>query len=197
MQEVIATDHWDPSSWWSRFPLLHRLPPPSPQRHYPSPVVTVSTKEEPGIGDVVNSRGLSAGEEIKNERRIPGRQEDGTDWTTFASSPKPPLHRANSCTMTVRKTSLTDSGLSPVPFVSQQLSCPTTELPTLPHWRIQPICAGCEQTMDSQNPCLRLSDGRLWHMDCLVCAHCTKPLHLDRSCFCRDDQIYCKDDYQR
>lgn len=74
---------------------------------------------------------------------------------------------------------------------------PSTLSTPLPEWKTHPTCAGCDQRMNLSNPCLRLSDGRLWHVDCLVCVQCAKPLQQESNCFSRDGKIYCRDDYRR
>ncbi|RLU20746.1 hypothetical protein DMN91_007359 [Ooceraea biroi] len=39
--------------------------------------------------------------------------------------------------------------------------------------------------------------GRAWHCGCLQCCHCRIPLAAQLSCFARDGNIYCKEDYYR
>ena len=36
-----------------------------------------------------------------------------------------------------------------------------------------------------------------WHASCLKCAECGAELENEASCFEKEGQIYCRDDYQR
>ncbi|CAL8105511.1 unnamed protein product [Calicophoron daubneyi] len=65
-----------------------------------------------------------------------------------------------------------------------------------PLWSPERNCAGCRQTI-TEDHCLSLSDGQLWHTDCLVCSHCGMSLSAEPSCFSRAGKIYCKTDYFR
>lgn len=58
-----------------------------------------------------------------------------------------------------------------------------------------PLCAGCR---------IRITDKfylcaveRKWHSSCLKCNECGSELENEASCFEREGQIYCKDDYLR
>lgn len=42
-----------------------------------------------------------------------------------------------------------------------------------------------------------LAADRAWHGACLRCCRCSQPLDAELSCFCRDGNIYCKEDYYR
>ncbi|GAA47203.1 LIM/homeobox protein Lhx2 [Clonorchis sinensis] len=56
------------------------------------------------------------------------------------------------------------------------------------------LCTGCG-TKIMQSHLLCLSDGELWHTECLRCCECGKSLHAEASCFNRSGSIYCKEDY--
>ncbi|KAI1300181.1 LIM/homeobox protein Lhx9 [Halotydeus destructor] len=43
---------------------------------------------------------------------------------------------------------------------------------------------------------LQVEDQR-WHSHCLRCSHCHVPLDAEKSCFTKDGNIYCKEDYFR
>ena len=58
-----------------------------------------------------------------------------------------------------------------------------------------PLCAGCK---------IRITDKfylcaveKKWHSSCLKCAECGAELENEASCFEREGQIYCRDDYLR
>ncbi|KAF7261083.1 hypothetical protein EG68_01548 [Paragonimus skrjabini miyazakii] len=63
-------------------------------------------------------------------------------------------------------------------------------------WMWNHTCAGCQLRI-VQKQCLRLSDGQVWHTDCLTCHHCGTSLQTANSCFNRDGSIYCQADYKR
>ncbi|KAF8568485.1 hypothetical protein P879_00975 [Paragonimus westermani] len=63
-------------------------------------------------------------------------------------------------------------------------------------WMWNHTCAGCQLRI-VQKHCLRLSDGQVWHTDCLTCRHCGTSLQTANSCFNRDGNIYCQADYKR
>lgn len=42
-----------------------------------------------------------------------------------------------------------------------------------------------------------LAADRSWHGSCLRCFRCSQPLDSELSCFSRDGNIYCKEDYYR
>lgn len=42
-----------------------------------------------------------------------------------------------------------------------------------------------------------LAADRSWHGSCLRCSRCSQPLDTELSCFARDGNIYCKEDYYR
>ncbi|XP_034943633.1 LIM/homeobox protein Lhx9-like [Chelonus insularis] len=56
-------------------------------------------------------------------------------------------------------------------------------------------CAGCGQDI-AERWYLRVTD-RAWHCGCLRCCHCRVPLAAELTCFSRDGNIYCKEDYYR
>ncbi|XP_029921340.1 LIM homeobox transcription factor 1-beta-like isoform X2 [Myripristis murdjan] len=57
----------------------------------------------------------------------------------------------------------------------------------------QAVCEGCQRPI-SDRFLLRVNNTS-WHEECLQCAVCLQP--LTASCYLRDRQLYCKDDYQR
>ncbi|VDQ12978.1 unnamed protein product [Trichobilharzia regenti] len=57
-------------------------------------------------------------------------------------------------------------------------------------------CTGCNQPI-FEKLYLGLSDGQLWHMNCLICHTCGKCLDKEISCFNRYGQIYCRKDYEQ
>ncbi|XP_018647779.1 putative lim homeobox protein [Schistosoma mansoni] len=57
-------------------------------------------------------------------------------------------------------------------------------------------CTGCNQPI-YEKIYLGLSDGQLWHMNCLNCNTCGKCLDKETSCFNRYGQIYCRKDYEQ
>ncbi|KAF5405653.1 hypothetical protein PHET_00868 [Paragonimus heterotremus] len=63
-------------------------------------------------------------------------------------------------------------------------------------WMWNHTCAGCQLKI-VQKQCLRLSDGQVWHTNCLTCRHCGISLQTANSCFNRDGSIYCQTDYKR
>ncbi|XP_058793554.1 LIM/homeobox protein Lhx9-like [Phymastichus coffea] len=56
-------------------------------------------------------------------------------------------------------------------------------------------CGGCGHEI-AERWYLRAAD-RAWHCDCLRCCHCRIPLAAELTCFARDGNIYCKEDYYR
>lgn len=56
-------------------------------------------------------------------------------------------------------------------------------------------CGGCGQVI-AERWYLRAAD-RAWHCGCLRCCHCRVPLAAELTCFSRDGNIYCKEDYYR
>lgn len=56
-------------------------------------------------------------------------------------------------------------------------------------------CGGCGQDI-AERWYLRAAD-RAWHCGCLRCCHCRIPLAGELTCFSRDGNIYCKEDYYR
>lgn len=54
-------------------------------------------------------------------------------------------------------------------------------------------CAGCGSRI--QDRYYLLAVDRQWHVHCLKCCECKLPLEV--TCFARDGNIYCKDDYYR
>ncbi|KAG7313470.1 hypothetical protein JYU34_000600 [Plutella xylostella] len=56
-------------------------------------------------------------------------------------------------------------------------------------------CAGCGGRI--QDRYYLLAVDRQWHGSCLRCCECRLPLDSELTCFSRDGNIYCKDDYYR
>lgn len=56
-------------------------------------------------------------------------------------------------------------------------------------------CAGCGGRI--QDRYYLLAVDRQWHAHCLKCCECKLPLDTELTCFARDGNIYCKDDYYR
>lgn len=56
-------------------------------------------------------------------------------------------------------------------------------------------CGGCGREI-AERWYLRAAD-RPWHCGCLRCCHCRLPLAAELTCFARDGNIYCKEDYYR
>jgi len=58
-----------------------------------------------------------------------------------------------------------------------------------------PVCAGCQRAVVDRYYLAAL--GVAWHVGCLTCAHCARPLDSQLTCFVRDSAVYCRDDYYR
>ncbi|XP_043285253.1 LIM/homeobox protein Lhx9-like isoform X2 [Venturia canescens] len=56
-------------------------------------------------------------------------------------------------------------------------------------------CGGCGREI-AERWYLKAAD-RAWHCGCLRCCHCRLPLATELTCFARDGNIYCKEDYYR
>lgn len=56
-------------------------------------------------------------------------------------------------------------------------------------------CGGCGRNI-FERWYLRAAD-RAWHCGCLRCFQCRVPLAAELTCFSRDGNIYCKEDYYR
>lgn len=56
-------------------------------------------------------------------------------------------------------------------------------------------CGGCGREI-AERWYLRAAD-RAWHCGCLRCCHCRVPLAAELTCFAREGNIYCKEDYYR
>lgn len=54
-------------------------------------------------------------------------------------------------------------------------------------------CYGCRRPIEDRF-LLRVMD-RSWHERCVQCCVCLQP--LDLSCYIKDNQLYCKPDYER
>ena len=71
---------------------------------------------------------------------------------------------------------------SPCPSGGESASCPTA-------------CAGCGGRILDRYYLLAVD--RQWHSPCLKCTECKSPLDTELTCFARDGNIYCKEDYYR
>ncbi|KAH7983608.1 hypothetical protein HPB52_013117 [Rhipicephalus sanguineus] len=57
------------------------------------------------------------------------------------------------------------------------------------------LCAGCGAPIADRFYLLAVE--RQWHTRCLRCCHCKQQLDSELTCFARDGNIYCKEDYYR
>jgi hypothetical protein len=55
------------------------------------------------------------------------------------------------------------------------------------------VCAGCELPVIDRFMFKVM--GRAWHSQCLQCVDCRLP--LTGRCFCKDDRLFCRDDFFR
>ncbi|GFY78181.1 hypothetical protein TNIN_127111 [Trichonephila inaurata madagascariensis] len=60
--------------------------------------------------------------------------------------------------------------------------------PPVPH-----LCGGCGGKIADRYYLLAVD--RQWHARCLICCECKAQLDSELTCFARDGNIYCKDDY--
>jgi len=58
-----------------------------------------------------------------------------------------------------------------------------------------PLCAGCRIRIHDKYYLCAVE--KKWHASCLKCAECGAELENEASCFEKEGQIYCRDDYQR
>lgn len=58
-----------------------------------------------------------------------------------------------------------------------------------------PVCACCQRVVVDRYYLAAL--GVAWHVGCLTCQHCQRPLDSQLTCFVRDGAVYCRDDYYR
>ena len=58
-----------------------------------------------------------------------------------------------------------------------------------------PVCASCQRVVVDRYYLAAL--GVAWHVGCLTCRHCQRPLDSQLTCFVRDGAVYCRDDYYR
>jgi len=56
-------------------------------------------------------------------------------------------------------------------------------------------CAGCHLLIKDRHYLSAVD--RDWHVTCLVCSVCRVPLDSHGTCYTKDGQIYCKQDYYR
>ncbi|KAL3871916.1 hypothetical protein ACJMK2_039988 [Sinanodonta woodiana] len=57
------------------------------------------------------------------------------------------------------------------------------------------FCAGCGIRIVEKY--YLMAADRVWHLDCLKCCDCNIRLDTELTCFSRDENIYCKEDYYR
>ena len=57
------------------------------------------------------------------------------------------------------------------------------------------ICGGCGVLI--QDRFYLLAADKQWHVSCLRCCECKTPLDSELTCFARNGNIYCKEDYYR
>ncbi|XP_026461324.1 LIM/homeobox protein Lhx9-like [Ctenocephalides felis] len=58
-----------------------------------------------------------------------------------------------------------------------------------------PFCFACGEIIRDRFYLLAVD--RAWHANCLRCCRCSQPLDSELSCYSRDGNIYCKEDYYR
>jgi len=58
-----------------------------------------------------------------------------------------------------------------------------------------PVCASCQRVVADRYYLAAL--GVAWHVGCLTCQHCRRPLDSQLTCFVRDGAVYCRQDYYR
>lgn len=58
-----------------------------------------------------------------------------------------------------------------------------------------PVCASCQRVVVDRYYLTAV--GVAWHVGCLTCQHCQRPLDSQLTCFVRDGAVYCRDDYYR
>ncbi|XP_060073412.1 LIM/homeobox protein Lhx9-like isoform X2 [Ylistrum balloti] len=68
-------------------------------------------------------------------------------------------------------------------------------MPVLNNGEIPSFCAGCGARILDRHYLLAVD--RQWHMQCLKCCECKIRLDTELTCFARDGNIYCKEDYYR
>ncbi|XP_013779804.2 LIM/homeobox protein Lhx2-like [Limulus polyphemus] len=61
--------------------------------------------------------------------------------------------------------------------------------------RMAAVCAGCGGTIADRYYLLAVD--RQWHVRCLKCCECKLTLDSELTCFSRDGNIYCREDYYR
>ncbi len=54
-----------------------------------------------------------------------------------------------------------------------------------------PSCASCHSSIDDKYLCNLMN--MYWHEECLLCSQCG--CALNQTCFFKNGQLYCKDDY--
>ena len=56
-------------------------------------------------------------------------------------------------------------------------------------------CAGCGEAITDRYYLTTVE--QCWHVHCLLCVDCHRPLDTQMSCYAKDGHIYCKEDYYR
>ena len=57
------------------------------------------------------------------------------------------------------------------------------------------FCAGCNQVISDRYYLMAVK--KKWHSSCLRCAECQLPLESLHTCYHKDGNIYCRQDYQK
>lgn len=61
--------------------------------------------------------------------------------------------------------------------------------------QLTPLCFGCG--LPVQERFYLVAAEQSWHIECLKCSVCDIKLETEITCFAKDGEIYCKDDYHR
>ncbi|XP_075435490.1 LIM/homeobox protein Lhx2 [Ascaphus truei] len=70
-----------------------------------------------------------------------------------------------------------------------------TTMPSVTGDRTAALCAGCGGKISDRYYLLAVD--KQWHMRCLKCCECKLNLESELTCFSKDGNIYCKEDYYR
>ena len=69
-------------------------------------------------------------------------------------------------------------------------------MPVINHDSVEPgQCAACGGKILDRYYLLAVD--KQWHVNCLKCSECKLPLDSELTCFAKDGNIYCKEDYYR
>ena len=74
---------------------------------------------------------------------------------------------------------------------------PFQEMPALNNNNVEEpgLCAGCGGKIVERYYLLAVD--KQWHANCLKCSCCNVTLDSELTCFAKDGQIFCKEDYYR